>query len=76
MAHQVSRLGIILLGRLPTLWAVALCPFVRFTVTGIARNFHPCSLGVGRRHFRAFALAIHLGKVYHKEGRASSVASR
>lgn len=41
MCKQVSRLGFILLGRLPAYWAVALYPFVRFTVTGIARNSHP-----------------------------------
>ena len=39
---QVSRLGILLPGRLPIphggQWP---CPFVRFTVTGIVRNSHP-----------------------------------
>ena len=45
MRKQVSRLSFILIGRLPADKAVALCPFVRFTVTGVARNFHPYSLG-------------------------------
>ena len=54
---QVSRLGFILLGRLPAgnMPAVAaLCPFVGFTVTGVARSFHPYSLGgsVRQRLFR------------------------
>ena len=47
--------------------AVALCPFVRFTVTGVARNFHPYSLGrlspasalIGRRCTRySFSYSI------------------
>ena len=45
MRKQVSRLCFILLGRLPALMQWLLCPFVRFTVTGVARNFHPYSLG-------------------------------
>ena len=45
MRKQVSRLSFILLGRLPAVWQWLLCPFVRFTVTGVARNFHPYSLG-------------------------------
>ena len=46
MRKQVSRLRFILLGRLPAMFvAVAFRPFVRFTVTGVARNFHPYSLG-------------------------------
>ena len=45
MRKQVSRLCFILLGRLPAVWQWLLCPFVRFTVTGVARNFHPYSLG-------------------------------
>ena len=56
MRKQVSRLRFILLGRLPAVWQWLLCPFVRFTVTGVARNFHPYSLGgfsagalIGRR---------------------------
>jgi len=46
MCKQVSRLGFILLGRLPAgflQWHFR--PFVGFTVTGVARNFHPHSLG-------------------------------
>ena len=46
MHKQVSRLCFNLLGRLPAYskqWPV--CPFVRFTVTGVARNSHPYSLG-------------------------------
>ena len=38
---QVSRLGIILLARLPAQWQWLHYAFVRFTVTGIARKFHP-----------------------------------
>ena len=51
MRKQVSRLRFILLGRLPAMFvAVAFRPFVRFTVTGVARNFHPYSLvGVCRQ---------------------------
>ena len=45
MRKQVSRLCFILLGRLPAVMQWLLCPFVRFTVTGVARNFHPYSLG-------------------------------
>ena len=45
MRKQVSRLRFILLGRLPAVWQWLLCPFVRFTVTGVARNSHPYSLG-------------------------------
>lgn len=56
MRKQVSRLSFILLGRLPADEQWLMCPFVRFTVTGVARNFHPTSLGgfsagalIGRR---------------------------
>lgn len=42
---QVSRLSLILLAYLPAARAVVFAAFVRFTVTGIARNFHPCSHG-------------------------------
>ena len=45
MRKQVSRLRFILLGRLPAVRQWLMCPFVRFTVTGVARNFHPYSLG-------------------------------
>jgi len=45
MRKQVSRLCFILLGRLPAGKQWLLCPFVRFTVTGVARKFHPNSLG-------------------------------
>jgi len=46
MHKQVSRLCFILLGRLPaSLLQWLSCPFVRFTVTGVARTFHPHSLG-------------------------------
>ena len=45
MRRQVSRLCFILLGRLPADEQWLSCPFVRFTVTGVARNFHPYSLG-------------------------------
>ncbi len=45
MRKQVSRLRFILLGRLPAVMQWLMCPFVRFTVTGVARNFHPYSLG-------------------------------
>jgi len=45
MRKQVSRLSFILLGRLPADKQWLMCPFVRFTVTGIARNSHPYSLG-------------------------------
>ena len=45
MRKQVSRLRFILLGRLPAVRQWLVCPFVRFTVTGVARNFHPYSLG-------------------------------
>ena len=40
---QVSRLGLILLAHLPAFAVASFRAFVRFTVTGIARNFHPCS---------------------------------
>ena len=50
MRKQVSRLCFILLRRLPAVRQWRLCPFVRFTVTGVARNFHPYSLvGVCRQ---------------------------
>lgn len=55
MRKQVSRLCFILLGRLPADEQWLMCPFVRFTVTGVARNFHPYSLGrrfARRRLFR------------------------
>ena len=47
MHKQVSRLRFILLGRLPATQRCSglSCPFVRFTVTGVARSFHPYSLG-------------------------------
>jgi len=46
MCKQVSRLGFILLGRLPAGFLQWLFrPFVGFTVTGVARNSHPYSLG-------------------------------
>ena len=45
MRKQVSRLRFNLLGRLPAVRQWLMCPFVRFTVTGVARNFHPYSLG-------------------------------
>ena len=45
MHKQVSRLRFNLLGRLPAVRQWLVCPFVRFTVTGVARNFHPYSLG-------------------------------
>jgi hypothetical protein len=48
MCKQVSRLGIILLRRLPVKMTVTLCRFIRFTVTGIVRKFHPRSLGIVR----------------------------
>ena len=48
---QVSRLGFILLARLPT-FAVTSFAFVRFTVTGIARKSHPRSHD-GRRSLSA-----------------------
>ena len=55
MHIQVSRLGFILIRRLPVILTVTSCRFVRFTVTGIVRKSHPCSLGtfVWRRRFRA-----------------------
>lgn len=67
MHKQVSRLCFILLGRLPAVWQWLLCPFVRFTVTGVARNSHPYSLGglslasalIGRRCTRySFSYSI------------------
>ncbi len=45
MHKQVSRLRFNLLERLPAVRQWLVCPFVRFTVTGVARNFHPYSLG-------------------------------
>ena len=50
MCRQVSRLGFLLLGRLPIpLWGtVAFCPFVRFTVTGIAQKSHLHSHGIAQ----------------------------
>jgi len=45
MRKQVSRLCFTLLGRLPAGKQWLMCPFVRFTVTGVARSFHPYSLG-------------------------------
>ena len=60
MCKQVSRLSFCLIERLPARWAVALCSFVRFTVTGIARNFHPCSLTFVRRTFVQMRVPIHL----------------
>ena len=44
MCKQVSRLGFFLLGYLPAEWQWLHNPFVSFTVTGIVRKFHPCSL--------------------------------
>ena len=66
MRKQVSRLCFILLGRLPAVMQWLLCPFVRFTVTGVARNSHPYSLGgfsagalIGRRCTRySFSYSI------------------
>ena len=67
MRKQVSRLCFILLGRLPAGKQWLLCPFVRFTVTGVARKFHPNSLGrcspagalIGRRCARySFSYSI------------------
>ena len=40
---QVSRLGLILLAHLPAFAVASNRAFVRFTVTGIAQNFHLCS---------------------------------
>ena len=58
MCNQVSRLGFILQSAFPPV-AVALCPFVSFTVIGIARKSHPNSLGaLTHRHFRAITHAI------------------
>jgi len=59
MCKQVSRLGFILQGAFPLL-AVAFCPFISFTVIGIARKFHPYSLGViTHQHFSANTHAIY-----------------
>ena len=67
MRKQVSRLRFILLGRLPAVRQWLICPFVRFTVTGVARNSHPYSLGelsfasalIGRRCTRySFSYSI------------------
>ena len=44
MCKQVSRLGFILLEHLPALQQWLRSSFVSFTVTGIARKFHPYSL--------------------------------
>ena len=62
MRKQVSRLGFILLGRLPAFQQWHICPFVSFTVTGIARKSHPPSLGGSRRRrvIRANTHAVHL----------------
>ena len=73
MRKQVSRLCFILLGRLPALMQWLLCPFVRFTVTGVARNFHPYSLGgcPASASSGADAYAIHLQLVYGQSALAS-----
>ena len=66
MHKQVSRLRFILLGRLPAVTQWLLCPFVRFTVTGVARSFHPHSLGkisFASAFSSADAHAIHLPSV-------------
>ena len=66
MRKQVSRLRFILLGRLPAVMQWLLCPFVRFTVTGVARSFHPHSLGklsFTSAYSSADAHAIHLPSV-------------
>lgn len=47
---QVSRLCFILLGRLPIDLTVTCCLFVSFTVTGLARKFHPIPSAVSSRH--------------------------
>lgn len=64
MCKQVSRLGFILQSTFPHI-AVAYCPFVSFTVIGIARKFHPNSLGVlPHQHFRANTHAIFICDLY------------
>ena len=68
MRKQVSRLSFFLLGRLPATHCCSglLCPFVRFTVTGVARSFHPHSLGklsFASAFSSADAHAIHLPSV-------------
>jgi hypothetical protein len=62
MCKQVSRLGFILLGRLPASLQWLIRPFVGFTVTGVARNSHPYSLGgiSPPAHCCADTHAIHL----------------
>ena len=62
---QVSRLGFILLARLPA-FAVAYHVFVGFTVTGIARKSHPIPMALARR---AFTPAIHLWPYYNRFAR-------
>ena len=44
MRSQVSRLRFLLRDTFPS-FDSGTCPFVRFTVTGVVRNSHPCSLG-------------------------------
>ena len=67
MHKQVSRLRFNLLGRLPAVRQWLMCPFVRFTVTGVARNSHPYSLGkrscLPAPYSGADAHAIHLAIV-------------
>ena len=50
---QVSRLGLIRPARLPAFAVASDVPSVRFTVTGIARNFHPIPVTHPRRMRRA-----------------------
>lgn len=40
-------------GAFPPVYGSDICPFVGFTVTGIARNFHPRSLGASFSRRRA-----------------------
>ena len=47
-------------GAFPLFTAVASCPFVRHTVTGIARNSHPCSRGAYRSGIVCDAFACFL----------------
>lgn len=50
---QVSRLCLILPAHLPAFAVASLRAFVRFTVTGTARNSHPCSYDAAFRPRRA-----------------------
>ena len=58
---QVSRLGFYLLAHLPAFAVVSCCAFVSFTVTGIARKFHPIPMTFSTPEERRASLRRYTG---------------